>query len=221
MNPIIIFGAVGVAGYFLYTSYQKKLDALKKELQNKIDAGDQRTFDDATNYTDETNKGNEEIKKAQTYCYPTTFKLSVRADVDAYWAYMLEVTFENKLNATYYITNIQVRNVNIGGKIVDGIFMSQPNKQFAIRGKTTITISKQITALLFDTKEERSSVKNSVDRYSSKTCYGVVDWDFASVGNEIDPNVEAKEVTGTFYRGPATGDYGTISKTWIKNGKIE
>ncbi|MGM9818831.1 MAG: hypothetical protein ACI30B_07625 [Paludibacteraceae bacterium] len=224
MNSILIIGALAAAGYFLYTKtvndFNEKLKEQEQTFDDKVAESAADTLEQATNYTDQIDEGNKELKKMQSYCYPTSFCLQTRADADQYWAYQLDVTFTNKDSATYYITNINVRNLNIGGNIVDGIFCSQQNKQYAISGNTKLTISKQITALLFDTKTERDAVKKTA-RGKYAAAKAVIDWDFASVAGERDGNVDAKTVNGTHYRGPATGNYGSLSKTWIKNGKIQ
>lgn len=220
MNSILIIGALAAAGYFLYTKTVNDFNEKLKDQENTFDTKVANAVTEANTYTDTIDQSNKELKKMQTYCYPTSFCLSTRADADQYWAYQLDITFTNKDSSTYYITNINVRNMSIGGYVVDGIFCSQQNKQFAISGNTKLTISKQITALLFDSKQERAAVKKT-ERGKYAAAKAVIDWDFASVSGERDGNVEAKTVNGKHYRGPATGNYGSLTGTWVKNGKIQ
>jgi hypothetical protein len=219
MNPIYLIALAGVAGYFLYDSVVKKFNNELKNQENKFN----QAIDDQAAYFDALLEGNEEKDEMQSECYPIGFKLWVRGTADAYWAYKLDVTFTNTSGSVYYITNINARNISIGGNIIDGIMCSQANKQFAISGEQTLTISKQITALLFDTKDERNQVRNKLVLHGnySTNVKAVIDWQFASVGNEKNPNVKAVEVAGTVHWTSTTGDFGTISKTWVKNGDIK
>lgn len=219
MNPIYLIAIAGVAGYFLYDSVVKKFNNELKNQENKFN----QALDDQAAYFDDMLEGNETKDEMQSECYPIGFKLWVRGTADAYWAYKLDVTFTNTSGSVYYITNINARNISIGGNIIDGVMCSQANKQFAISGEQTLTISKQITALLFDTKDERNQVRNKLVLHGnySTNVKAVIDWQFASVGNEKNPNVKAVEVAGTVHWTSTTGDFGTISKTWVKNGDIK